>query len=157
MPGIARRDGRGALTGCFTSPNDESSKLFTQEKYEVCSAIGWGGAQLIDNIYELSAAYPADVCHQATFEDPENKAFWSVTVYNAAGFMFSDFANLSSDTAIPNDDGTYTVSFGCAPDALNNIPTVNDSGVFTLGFRHYRVTDKVMNGYRVLPTLRAVK
>ncbi len=156
MPGIARRDGTGALTGCFTSPNDESDKLRSQEKYEVCSAIGWGGAQLIDNIYELSPAYPTDVCHQATFEDPENKAFWSVTVYNAAGFMFSDFANISSDTATPNDDGTYTVSFGCGPDAINNIPTANDSGVFTAAFRHYRVTDKVVNGYRVLPTLRAV-
>ncbi|MDJ0992437.1 MAG: DUF1254 domain-containing protein, partial [Dinoroseobacter sp.] len=79
MPGIAMRDGRGALVGCFTSPLDESDMLRSQEKYEVCSAIGWGGAQMVDNIYELSAAYPADVCHQATFEDPENKAFWSVT------------------------------------------------------------------------------
>ncbi len=157
MPGIARRDGRGALVGCFTSPNDASNKLFTQEKYEVCSAIGWGGAQMVDNIYEVSGSYPADVCHQATFEDPENKAFWSITVYNAAGFMFGDVANVSSDTATPNADRTFTVSFGCGSDAPNNIPTANESGVFTLTMRHYRPTDKIINGYRVVPTVKAVK
>ena len=157
MPGIINRDGVDALVGMFTSPNDASNELFTQEKYQVGAAIGWGGAQLVDNIYELSGAYPADVCHQMTFEDPENKAFWSVTVYNAAGFMFDDLANVSSDTATPNDDGTFTLSFGCGPDALNNIPTANESGVFTLAFRHYRVGDKVTNGYRVLPTVKAVE
>ncbi len=157
MPGIAARDGVDALVGCFTSPNDASKELFTQEKYEVCAAVGWGGAQMVDNIYELSPAYPSDVCHQMTFEDPENKAFWSVTVYNAAGFMFNDVANVSSDTATPNKDGTFTLSFGCGSDAPNNIPTANESGVFTVAFRHYRVGDKVTNGYRVLPTVKAVK
>ena len=91
-----------------------------------------------------------------TFEDPENQAFWSITVYNAAGFMFSDAANVSSDTATPNDDGTFTLSFGCGRDAPNNMETANESGVFTLGIRHYRVGDKVTNGYRVLPTVKAV-
>jgi len=157
MPGIARRDGTGALTGCFTSPNDASDKLRSQEKYEVCSAVGWGGAQLIDNTYELSGAYPADVCHQATFEDPENEAFWSITVYNAAGFMFNDVANVSSNTATPNADGTYTVSFGCGADAPNNIPTANDSSVFTLGIRHYRPSERVINGYRLVPTVQVAE
>ena len=157
MPGILKRDGADALVGMFTLPSDASNELFNQEKYEVGAAVGWGGAQDIDNIYELSPPYPADVCHQMTFEDPENAAFWSITVYNGAGFMFSDVANVSSDTATPNEDGTYTLSFGCAPDAPNNLETANESGVFTLGIRHYRVGDKVKNGYRLLPTVKAVE
>ncbi len=157
MPGIIERDGVDALVGMFTSPVDASSELFTREKYQVGAAIGWGGAQLVDNIYELSGAYPADVCHQMTFEDPENKAFWSVTVYNAAGFMFNDVANVSSDTATPNEDGTFTLSFGCGPDAPNNLETANESGIFTVAARHYRVGDKVTHGYRVLPTVKAVE
>ncbi len=112
---------------------------------------------MIDNIYELSAPYPADVPHQMTFEDPTNAAFWSTTVYNGAGFMFNDVANMSSDTAERNEDGTYTVSFGAAPDAANNLETANDSGVFTLGIRHYRVGDKVKNGYRLLPAVKTVE
>ncbi len=97
----------------FTGFNDESTKFFTQEKYEVGAAIGWGGAQMIDNIYEVSGNYPTGTCYQAMFEDLKNKAFWSITVYNKAGFMFNDVANVSSNTATVNKDGTYTVSFGC--------------------------------------------
>ena len=157
MPGILKRDGPDALVGMFTKPDDASKELFTQEKYEVGAAVGWGGAQVVDNIYELSPPYPADVPHQMTFEDPENEAFWSITVYNAAGFMFNDVANVSSDTAKRNADGTYTVSFGAGPDAPNNLETANESGVFTVAIRHYRVGDKVKNGYRLVPTVKAVE
>ena len=157
MPAIAKRDGADALTACFTAPTDESKKLFTQEKYEVCAAVGWGGAQFIDNAYEVSGNYPADTCHQATFEDPKNKAFWSVTVYDKAGFMFEDEANLSSNTVKPNADGTYTISFGCGKDAPNNLKTANKSGVFNLAIRHYQPSQLVRDGFRVLPTVKAVK
>ncbi|MCX2980239.1 DUF1254 domain-containing protein [Halieaceae bacterium IMCC14734] len=158
IPGITQRDGKDALVGMFTAPTDASDALFTQEKYEVGAAIGWGGAQQIDNIYEVSGNYPANICHQSTFTDPKNRAFWSITVYNKAGFMFNDLANLSSNTATPNADGTYTISFGCGADAPNNIETANDSGVFNLGIRHYQPSEMVsVEGFRVLPTVKAVK
>lgn len=158
MPAITKRDGKDALVGMFTSPTDESNKLFTQEKYEVGAAIGWGGAQIVDNIYEVSGNYPADTCHQATFQDPKNKAFWSITVYDKAGFMFNDLANVSSNTATSSADGTYTVSFGCEEDAPNNLEIANDSGVFTLGIRHYLPSELVsVDGFRILPTVTAVK
>ena len=158
MAGITKRDGKDALVGMFTAPTDQSNKLFSQEKYEVGAAVGWGGAQDIDNIYEVSGNYPAEVCHQATFADPKNKAFWSITVYNQAGFMFDDHANVSSNTATPNSDGTYTISFGCGEEAPNNIGTANESGVFTLAIRHYQPSEIVsVEGFRVLPTVKAVK
>ena len=154
---IAKRDGKGALVGMFTYPTDASNELFTQEKYEVGAAVGWGGAQEIDNIYEISPNYPADTCHQTTFKDPKNRAFWSITVYDKAGFMFNDLANLSSNNATPNGDGTYTISFGCGEDALNNIETANDSGVFNLAVRHYQPSEIVsVEGFRVLPSVKAV-
>ncbi len=157
MPKLLKRDGAQATFGMFTDPQDESKELFTKEKYAVGAAIGWGGAQLQDNIYEVSGNFPADTCHQATFEDPENQAFWSVTVYNKQGFMFNDVANVSSNTATKNADGTYTVSFGCGDDAPNNIESNNDSGVFNLAFRHYIPSQKVRDGFRVLPYVKAVK
>jgi hypothetical protein len=157
MPAILQRDGDEALYGMFTAPSDDSDALFTPEKYSVGAAVGWGGAQLIDNIYEISPNFPADVCHEVTFEDPENGAFWSITVYNETGFMFSDLANLSSDTAEPNADGTYTVRFGCGVDAVNNIETANDSGLFNLAIRHYQPSQKVIDGYRLLPFVAAVE
>ncbi|CAM2995224.1 DUF1254 domain-containing protein [Vibrio rarus] len=157
MPVLLKRDGAQATFGMFTDPNDQSKELYTKEKYAVGAAIGWGGAQMQDNIYEVSGNYPADVCHQATFDDPKNQAFWSVTVYNKQGFMFDDVANVSSNTATKNADGTYTVSFGCGDDAPNNIKTKNDSGVFNLAFRHYMPSQKVRDGFRVIPLLKAVK
>jgi len=158
MPAIFKRDGVEALTGMFTDPRDESNKLFSTEKYQVGAAIGWGGAQIVDNIYEVSGNYPSNTCHQATFEDPKNKAFWSITVYDKNGFMFNDLANVSSNTATVNKEGTYTVSFGCGSDAPNNIVIANDTQMFNLGIRHYMPSDKVSKqGYRILPSVKAKK
>ncbi|MEZ9513275.1 DUF1254 domain-containing protein [Vibrio splendidus] len=156
MPKLLKRDGAQATFGMFTSPEDASKEMFTKEKYAVGAAIGWGGAQLKDNIYEVSGNFPTDTCHQATFEDPKNQAFWSVTVYNKPGFMFGEVANVSSNTAEKNEDGTYTVSFGCGDDAINNIKTANDSGVFNLAFRHYIPSQKVRDGFRVLPSVKVI-
>lgn len=157
MPVILKRDGAQATFGMFTNPDDNSKELFTQEKYSIGAAIGWGGAQLKDNVYEVSGNFPIGKCYQATFPDPENQAFWSVTVYNKQGFMFKDVANVSSNTANKNSDGTYTVSFGCGSDAVNNIETDNESGMFSLAFRHYIPSQKVRDGYRVLPYVKEVK
>ena len=157
MVSIVKRDGKNAMTGLFTGHDDASSEIFTQEKYEVGAAVGWGGAQAIDNIYELSPDYSTNTCYQNTFQDPKDKAFWSITVYNKAGFMFNDRANLSSNTATPNDDGTYTVSYGCGDKAPNNLEIKNDSGIFNLAVRHYQPSKGVIDGYRILDTMKAVK
>jgi hypothetical protein len=157
MPAIFKRDGVNALTGMLTDPRDESNKLFTEEKYQVGAAIGWGGAQLIDNIYEISGNYPTDGCYQMTFEDPENTAFWSITVYDEKGFMFNDLANFSSNTAQVNEDGTYTISFGCGDDTPNNLEIVNSSKVFNIAVRHYQPSKRVLeDDYRLVPLLKAV-
>jgi hypothetical protein len=155
-PMLLKRDGLLALRGGFTAPTDESRDFHDVDKYQIMAAGGWGGAQWKDNIYEISGSFPSDVCHQATFEDPGNAAFWSFTVYNSAGFMFSDVANVSSDVAAPNADGTYTVSFGCGEESPNNLPTANESGEFTLAIRHYQPSDRVRDaGYRLLPFVKA--
>ncbi|MEO1036080.1 MAG: DUF1254 domain-containing protein [Pseudomonadota bacterium] len=157
LPALIARDGRKASVGMLTAPDDESSSLFDQEKYEIGAAVGWGGAQIVDNIYEVSGDYPVAACYQATFSDPQNEAFWSITVYDKAGFMFNDVANVNSNLATPNPDGTYTVSFGCGEDAPNNLQTANESGVFNLSARHYRPSERVrLEGFRILPNVRAV-
>ena len=142
--------------GMFTAPTDESRAYFTPEIHQVASAAGWGGAQVRDNIYELSPNQPAEGCYQATFEDPGNDAFWSFTVYDRQGFMFNDIANVNSDLATTNADGTYTVSLGCAAGAPNRIPIENASGVFNVTVRHYRPSQRVIDGYRLVPFLEKV-
>ncbi|MEO0438854.1 MAG: DUF1214 domain-containing protein [Pseudomonadota bacterium] len=143
--------------GMFTAPTDESRAYYVPEVHEVASATGWGGAQFRDNIYELTPNMPAEGCYQVNFEDPANNAFWSFTVYDRQGFMFNDVANVNSEQAEVNEDGTYTLSFGCAADAPNRIPIGNASGVFNITVRHYRPSDRVINGYRLVPSLRKIQ
>ncbi|PKI14099.1 DUF1254 domain-containing protein [Colwellia sp. 12G3] len=156
VPSLLKTNPAEFTFGMFTAPTDASKELFVKKKYAVGAAIGWGGAQSVDNIYEISGNFPMDKCHQATFEDPKDKAFWSFTVYDKKGFMFKDLANVSSNTAKPNKDGTYTISLGCGEDAINNIETDNDTGVFNLAVRHYIPSDRVrIDGYRLLPFVKA--
>lgn len=156
MPALFAKEGKQALLNMFTD-HEQKYDTFNDTKWKIGSAVGWGGALKTDNIYEISGNMPTDVCYQATFEDPENKAFWSVTVYNKEGYMFSDHASISSDNAKTNSDGTYTLSFGCGDGAINNILTANESGKFNLAVRHYKRSEKVANGYRILPYVKAMK
>ena len=157
LPAIAKRDGVTATRGMFTDPRDDSNALHTEEKYQTGAAGGWGGAQWVDNIYEMSGDYPTGQGFEATFEDPGNGAFWSFTVYDKRGFMFDDIASLNSDTAQPNADGTFTIRFGCGPDAVNNIPTDNPSGSFNLIVRHYKPSERVRDqDYRLIPSVKPI-
>ena len=157
LPNIAKRDGVYGMRGMFTDPQDQSGNEFTDEKYQVGAAIGWGGAQMIDNIYEVSPNLSADSCYQLTFEDPNNTAFWSITVYDEKGFIFNDLANYSSNTAQVNEDGTYSISFGCGVDAPNNLEIINPSNVFNFTVRHYQPSKKVLEeDYRLVPLLKTV-
>ncbi len=157
VPAIVERDGAKGLKGMFTDPRDESAEDFTQEKYQVGAAAGWGGAQLTDNIYESSGNFSTDSCYQLTFEDPNNGAFWSITVYDKDGFMFNDLANYSSNTAQKNSDGTYTISFGCGIDAPNNLEIDNPTNEFNILVRHYRPSKRVIEeGYRLVPFMKEV-
>ncbi|MFK8043027.1 DUF1254 domain-containing protein [Congregibacter sp.] len=143
--------------GMFTAPTDESRAFFVPEIHQVASAAGWGGAQVRDNVYELTPNLPAEGCYQATFEDPGNDAFWSFTVYDRSGFMFDDVANVNSELATPNADGSYTVSLGCDAGAVNRIPIENASGVFNITVRHYRPSTRVIDGYRLVPSIEKIQ
>lgn len=157
LPEVVAKYGANLVYGMFTAPTDDSRGMFNVEKYTVGAAIGWGGAQLTDNVYESSPNYPAEGCYSATFEDPDNGAFWSFTIYDQNGFMFDDVAHMSSDIATANDDGTYTVNMGCGASAANNLPISNDTGVFNFIVRHYIPSDRVkFGGYRLMPLVQKV-
>ena len=157
LPDLVKTHGPNMVNGMFTAPTDDSRGMFDFDKYTVGAAVGWGGAQLADNLYESSPNFPAEGCYSATFEDPDSGAFWSFTVYDENGFMFDDVAHMSSDIATANEDGTYTVSMGCGADAPNNLPIINDTGVFNFIVRHYIPSERVkFGGYRLMPQMQKV-
>ena len=127
----------------------------------VGAAGGWGGAMVQDNIYQTSGSFDAEGCYEMTFVNPEAKYFWSATVYNADGRIFNDLANISSETnPVQNEDGTYTLRFGCEGEP-NNIPIVegNTTGEFLVLIRHYGPSKQVMNdedGYNPTKNIQKV-
>ena len=59
-----------------------------------------------------SGGHDYRVCHQATYQVPENGAFWSITVYGNDGFMKSDNNIVNSSNVKLNADGTFIGYFG---------------------------------------------
>ena len=87
----------------------ESARLFCQSKSDDRCCIGNGPGRKLLMLFmkDPRKLLCGQLLIQIDFEDPENKAFWSVTVYDKKGFRFIDLANsLSSHTTQMNEDGT---------------------------------------------------
>jgi hypothetical protein len=88
------------------------------------TAIGWGGNQDKDAVYVMETVPQNDgkTPYELKVKDVPMDGFWSITVYNAEGFMDPKGAGanaLNNVTAKPNADGSYTVRFGGDPAAEN--------------------------------------
>jgi hypothetical protein len=87
---------------------------------------------------------------------PENKSFWSITVYGADGYMKSENSMLNGANVKLNDDGTFTACFGpkgACGDAPNRLD-VSDGWNFLM--RIYRPGPSVLDGSYKLPTVEAL-
>ena len=88
----------------------------------------------------------SDGCYQTTFVDPQARDFWSATVYNGDGYLFNDFANISSETnPEKNSDGTFTLRFGCDGQPNNiSIREGNKTGKFNFSSKQQDL-EKALN------------
>ncbi len=81
--------------------------------HNMAVATSWGLFPSTECVYiSQNPGLGADGCFSATYEVPANDAFWSITVYNGEGYMFSDNNTINGTTAKHNDDGTVTVYYG---------------------------------------------
>ena len=90
------------------------------------TAIGWG---LLPDANARYIAYaPEDgtgSCYTANYKVPPfNKpGFFSITMYDAEGWMFDERAILNKNNIVFNKDGSFDANFGeCGKDAKNNLP-----------------------------------
>lgn len=116
------------------------------------TASGWGGFPEAEAIYLNVEPGLAVGEYELTVGDVPVDAFWSITVYNADGFMVDNerhVASVNSVTAEPNDDGTVTVRFG-GGDAPNTIPITEG---WNYVVRLYRPRPEVLDGSWVFPSL----
>ncbi len=105
------------------------------------TAMAWGLLPDREASYKVVNPKLADnQCYSATFAEPENEGFWSITMYDKQGFLYSDDNGiLNGYNRQTNKDGTTTVHFGsvenCGKYAVNRLD-VTDGWNFLL--RVYR-------------------
>jgi hypothetical protein len=91
------------------------------------TAYGWGGLPRDAAVYQGGMPQQNDgkTPYTLTVRDVPVDGFWSITVYNAKGYMEPNPLNaysVNSVTAKPNPDGSVTVHFGGDAGAANYLP-----------------------------------
>ena len=123
------------------------------EKHRHLACAGaWG---LFPNEHAVYINYngrlPAAGHHTATYNVPENNAFWSITVYGADGYMKSDNSILNKFNTKMNEDGTFTVHFGSKEDCGDVANRLDVSDGWNFLMRVYRPGKSVLDGTYKLP------
>lgn len=139
-------------------PSDWRGQRGTVDRYKghnVAVASAWGLFPESEAVYISEApGLPADDCFSATYEVPDNDAFWSITVYNGEGYMFSDNNNLNSASVADNEDGTVTVYYGCPASCGEDRPNRLDIAEgWNVLVRVYQPGPSVIDGECVLPAI----
>ena len=118
----------------------------------IAAAAAWGLFPEQDATYlNYSGGHDPAICHKATFQVPENEAFWSITVYGDDGYMTSDNNIVNSSSVRLNTDGTFTVHFG-STGACGDVPNRLDvSEGWNFLMRIYRPGPSVLDGRYPLP------
>ncbi len=126
----------------------------------VGAAAGWGGLPRTAASYVVDsvAANDGEVAHAVTVKDVPVDAFWSVTVYNADGYLEPNDLGVNSYnnvSAKPNDDGSYTLHFGsCEDGRINCIPI---SPGWNHSIRLYEPRAEILEGSWSFPAFERVK
>jgi len=111
------------------------------------AAAAWGLLPEWDATYLNYSGDPdPEVGYMAIYKVPENKAFWSITVYGKDGYMKSENNIVNSSNAKFNADGTFTVYYGSKElcgDVANRLD-VTDGWNFLM--RVYRPGTSVLDG-----------
>lgn len=124
----------------------------------IAAATGWGLLPDEEASY-LGYASKAgnEGCQTATYSVPDNKAFWSITVYGNDGFMKSDNNVLNGANTKLNDDGMFTAYFG-SKEACGDVENrVDVSEGWNFLMRIYQPGESVLDGTYKLPTTKPVK
>jgi hypothetical protein len=120
----------------------------------VGAASGWGGLPRAAASYTLGSVKDNDgkTPYVLNVRDVPVDAFWSVTVYNAEGYLEANDRNIYSYndvTAEANPDGSYTLHFGSCDDGrVNCIPITPGWNYAT---RMYAPREEILSGEWTFP------
>ncbi len=117
---------------------------------------GWAGQPAITASAFVDAVEKNDgkTPHVVTVKDVPVDAFWSITVYDADGFLAPNDLNRNSynnTSATPNDDGSFTIHFGGDPKAKNYLP-ITEGWNYTI--RLYQPREEILDGSWTFPAIK---
>ncbi len=123
--------------------------------YLVGAAAGWGGLPSAAAFYLLDSVEKNDgkTPHVVTVKDVPVDAFWSITVYNADGYLErSDLGrnSFNSSSAKPNEDGSYEIHFGGDPESTNYLPITEG---WNYAIRMYQPREEILDGAWTFPEI----
>ena len=127
--------------------------------YLVGAAAGWGGLPRTAAFYILGSVNKNDgkTPHAVTVKDVPVDAFWSITVYNADGYLEANDHGVNSYnnfSAKPNEDGSYTIHFGGDPKSLNYLPITEG---WNYAVRMYQPRKEILDGSWTFPSIKHLK
>ena len=118
------------------------------------TANGWGGLPDEEASYATIEPNLPVGDYEITVRDVPVDAFWSISVYNKAGFFEKNkkgIYSVNSVTAATNDDGSTTIRFG-GGDKPNTIPIMDG---WNYAVRMYRPRKEILDGTWTFPTVSA--
>ena len=128
--------------------------------YLVGAAAGWGGLPRSAAMYVVDSVAQNDgeTPHAVTVKDVPVDAFWSITVYNADGYLDANDRGVNSYnnfSAQPNENGSYTIHFGgCGDNRLNCIPITPG---WNYAIRMYQPRAEILDGSWVFPAPQPIE
>jgi hypothetical protein len=151
---------RKALNDLASAISFDASKAFGSKDevapldHLVGAISAWAGLPPSAAMYEVDSVpvNDGDARYAVTVRDVPVDAFWSVTVYNADGYLEPNDLGVNSYnnvSARPNDDGSFTLHFGgCEDGRINCIPTTPD---WNHSIRLYEPRAEILDGSWTFP------
>ncbi len=126
-----------------------------EDTRHLAAAGAWGLFPEKDAVYiNYTGPSDPDKCYVATYEVPDNDAFWSITVYGNDGFMKSDRNIVNDRNVVLNDDGTFTVHYGSDALCGDQPNRVDITEGWNFLMRIYRPGQSVLSRTYTLPEVR---
>lgn len=142
--------GLGDANGMFGA-RDEVQPV----RHLIGTAAGWGGLPESEAIYVgLDPRLPVGQYELTVGEVPVD-GFWSLSVYNAAGFFEPNDRGtytINNITGSRNADGTITIRFGTFPEGVQNVIPITEGWNYLV--RLYRPHAQIADGRWVFPSLQ---
>jgi hypothetical protein len=158
--------GRKALSDFAAALGFETSKAFGRKNeiepisYLIGAAAGWGGLPQSAAMYVVDSVTGNDgkTPYKVTAKDVPVDAFWSITVYNADGYLEANDRGVNSYnnvTAKPNDNESFTIHFGGCDDGRVNCIPITPGWNYTI--RMYQPRKEIRNGSWKFPAFEKTK